>query len=90
MCLNSSFDLSQHVVRRIPHGHSCPLDGEALLHEAQLVRLDGHGLGHAGTFLECPELVCLVVQSINNVVLEVMEQLYFARSAVDHKICDVG
>jgi hypothetical protein len=89
MCLNSSFDLRQYVVRRIPGGHSRPLDGEAILLEAQLVRPDGHGLGHAGTILKRPELVCLVVQSVVNVVLEVMEQLYFARG-VDHKMCDVG
>jgi hypothetical protein len=77
VCLNSSFDLSQYVVRRIARGHSRPLDGEALLLEAQLVRPDGHGLGHAGTTLKNPELVRPVVQSVVYVVVEVMEQLYF-------------
>ncbi len=90
MFLNSSFDLGQYGVRRIrPCSHGRPLDGIALLLDAQLVRSDGHGLCHAGSAFKRPKLIHSIVQSVVNVVVEVMEQLNFARR-VDHQICDVG
>jgi hypothetical protein len=54
-----------------------------------VVRLDGDSLCHAGAALQHPQLICTIVQTVVNVVMEVMEQLNFARG-VDHEICDVG
>jgi hypothetical protein len=89
MFVDSSVDVSQYVLSRIPRGHSRPLHCVALLLEAQLVRSDGDSLGHAGATLQRPQLIRTVVQTVVNVVMEMMEQLNFARG-VDHEICDVG
>jgi hypothetical protein len=39
-------------------------------------------LGHAGSTLKRPQLIRPVVQAVIYVVVEVMEQLYFARRAI--------